>query len=615
MRNPAARMSGNGNGPRPMARVAEHPHNFWGTTVRLFKYLGRNRIGVVFSVLLAIGSVLLSVSAPKILGRATTIIYKGVVAGLKSEKYQISYQPIIKILIEVSIIYVLSALMSFLQQAIMTRISQKTIFRLRSEFKAKMARLPIKYYDQHQNGDIMSRVVNDMDNISGTLQQALIQIVTSALTFLGVVFFMLTISWSLSLIAFITVPISIFVVRFIAPHAQKLFARQQAVLGIMNGQVEETFSGHEVIKTFDREIPVIDRFEKQSQKYYQAAWKAQFISVLIFPAMQFLNNLDYLLIAVFGSIQVANGQLPLGDIQAFLQYTNQFSQPITQIANLSNTIQSTIASAERIFEILDAKEMTNDFKNLPKNIKNPKSLLSFDHVKFGYSDNLLIKDYSLKVDKGQMIAIVGPTGAGKTTIINLLERFYDVKDGSIRYKGFDTRTLTRPEARSHFAMVLQETWLFTGTVFDNIKYGNEQATEEQVVSAAKEAYADGFIRQLSKGYQTILNESASNISQGQRQLLTIARAFLADPEILILDEATSSVDTRTEILIQRAMEKLQSSRTSFVVAHRLSTIQNADNIVVMNHGSIVETGTHEELLDANGFYADLYNSQFSNGAI
>ncbi|VDK14813.1 putative ABC transporter ATP-binding protein [Oenococcus sicerae] len=613
MRNPASRMTGSGNGPRPMARQVEHAHNFWGTTIRLFKYLGRNQLGVIFSLLLAAGSVILSVAAPKILGNATTIIFKGVLAGLKSGQYQINYHAIVNILLLVSVIYVVSAFMSFCQQIIMTKISQKTVFRLRSEFKAKMQHLPIKYYDQHQNGDIMSRVVNDMDNISGTLQQALIQIVTSALTFVGVIFFMLTISWQLSLLAFITVPISILVVRFIAPHAQRLFAKQQAVLGTMNSQVEETFAGHEIIKTFDHEDTVIDQFEDQSRNYYGSAWKAQFISVLIFPAMQFLNNLDYLLIAVFGGIQVANGQLSLGDIQAFLQYTNQFAQPITQIANLSNTIQSTIASAERIFEVLDEKEMTDDFPNLPKRVQDSKVLLSLDHVRFGYDDDLLIKDYSLKVSRGQTVAIVGPTGAGKTTIINLLERFYDIDGGSIKYKGIDTRTVKREKIRSHFAMVLQETWLFTGTIFENIKYGNEFASDDQVVAAAKEAYADGFIRQLSAGYETILNESASNISQGQRQLLTIARAFLADPEILILDEATSSVDTRTETLIQNAMENLQRSRTSFVVAHRLSTIQNADNIVVMNHGTIVETGTHEQLLQAKGFYADLYNSQFSTG--
>ncbi|MCV3296706.1 MAG: ABC transporter ATP-binding protein [Oenococcus sp.] len=614
MRNPASRMRG-GSGPRPMARIAEHAHNFWGTTFRLFRYLGKNRFGVIFSIALAIISVLLSVSVPKILGEATTIIYRGVRAGLQSGRYRIDYHAIISILVLASVLYVLSALMSFLQQVIMTHISQRTVFRLRAEFKAKMARLPVSYYDQHQNGDMMSRVVNDMDNISGTLQQALIQIAVSSITFVAVIIFMLSISWILSLLAFTTIPISILLVRWIAPHAQKLFSRQQEVLGSMNGQVEETFSGHLIIKTFDREQAVTDKFEEQSRRYYHAAWKAQFISVLIFPAMQFLNNLDYLVIAVFGGIQVANGQLPLGDIQAFLQYTNQFSQPVTQIANLSNTIQSTIASAERIFQVLDAEEMPKEISaasTFPRESSLP--LISFHHVAFSYDSHApLIRNYSLDVHAGQTIAIVGPTGAGKTTVINLLERFYDVDAGVIQYRGRDIRHMTRPELRSHFAMVLQETWLFTGSVFENIKYGNERATKDQVIAAAKEAYADTFIQQLPQGYQTQLNEAASNISQGQRQLLTIARAFLSDPEILILDEATSSVDTRTELLIQNAMAKLQRSRTSFVVAHRLSTIQQADNIVVMNHGSIVETGTHQQLLDAKGFYADLFNAQFASG--
>ena len=492
----------------------------------------------------------------------------------------------------------------------MTRISQRVVYKLRQDLKQKLSRVPVKFYDSHSNGDIMSRMVNDMDNIAGTLQQSLIQILTSVITFVGVLILMLSISWQLTLVAFVMIPLSLVVVAFVAPTAQRLFSRQQAALGKINGQVEETYAGHTIVRTFNKEHDEEEKFAQKNHDYYRAAWRAQFFSILIFPLMNFIRNLGYLLVAVGGALAVIRGQITLGNVQAFLQYTNQFSQPITQIANLSSTIQQTVASAERIFEVLDAEEMDNQLVASQPLSGQPVPKIEFKDVRFSYNDEPLIEDFNLRAQTNHMVAIVGPTGAGKTTIINLLERFYEVQGGHIYLDGRDIRSMTRDDLRKHIGMVLQDTWLFTGTIFENIKYGREDATAEEVYRAAKMAYADSFIRELPDGYQTVLNESASNISQGQRQLLTIARAFLANPEILILDEATSSVDTRTEALIQTAMNDLQKNRTSFVVAHRLSTIRNAEQIVVVNHGHIIETGNHDQLMAKNGFYADLYNSQF-----
>lgn len=612
MRNPGNR------GPKG---PVEKANNFWKTSFRLFSYMNHWLPGIITSVILAAVAVILSINAPKILGEATTEIYSGLTKGYQEIKLgkhlssmPINFDKIVHIMIIVGILYAFSALFSVIQQIVMTRISQQVVYKLRKDFKAKMERVPVKYYDTHSNGDIMSRAVNDMDNIASTLQQSLIQIVTSALTFVGVLYIMFTISWKLTIVAMIAVPLGLLVVGVVAPKSQKLFAKQQASLGLLNDQVEENYAGHTVVKTFNHEQDAIDKFEEQNGNYYKSAWKAQFFSTLIFPMMNFIRNLDYLLVAVLGTIEVANGQITLGNVQAFLQYTNQFSQPITQIANLTNTIQATIASAERIFEVLDEPEMDEGLVDYPaKDANNIKA--EFDHVQFSYDQNPLIQDFSLEAENNHMVAIVGPTGAGKTTIINLLERFYDIDGGHIFLDGTETRSITREQLRSHFAMVLQETWLFTGTIFDNIKYGRENASEEEVYAAAQAAHADDFIRQLPDGYQTVLDESASNISQGQRQLLTIARAFVANPEILILDEATSSVDTRTESLIQSAMRKLQNNRTSFVVAHRLSTIRNAENIIVMDHGKIIETGNHDQLMKQNGFYADLYNSQFLGNQI
>ncbi|TMT00946.1 ABC transporter ATP-binding protein [Apilactobacillus kunkeei] len=590
--------------------------NFWSATWRLVKYVKPWMLGIVFTLIMAIAAVVLQIVTPKILGEATTEIYKGVMKafvmkkqGLHISSIPIDFTAVGHILITVASLYILAALFNVGQQFIMTYISQKVVYQLRKDLKAKLERLPISYYDTHSNGDIMSRMINDMDNISTMLQTNLTQFITSVLLFFGVLYMMLTISFSLTLVAICTLPLIGIIVGVVAPKSQRFFSKQQSHLGDVNSQVEENFAGHTIIKTFNREEEAIKQFEEQNDNYYSYAWKAQFVSSFMFPLMNFVKNLNYVFVAIFGGIKVAAGAVTLGNVQAFLQYVNMFNQPITNLANLTNTIQSTIASAERIFKILDEPEMQDSDVKLAHEDTNDK--IKFEDVNFRYvEDNPLIKDFNLDVPKGTTVAIVGPTGAGKTTIINLLERFYDIDSGSIKLDGIDTREYSRSELRSHISMVLQDSWLFTGTIFDNIKYGNANATDEEVYQAAKEAQADEFIEKLPDGYNTVLNEDASNISQGQRQLITIARAFLANPEILILDEATSSVDTRTESLIQDAMDRLIQGRTSFVVAHRLSTVQNAEKIIVMNHGQIRETGNHKTLMEQNGFYADLYNSQF-----
>lgn len=606
--------------PTPLRR--RKPRNFWKTVRRLIRYLSSRSIAIISVFILAIGAVIFQIQTPKVLGQATTEIFEGVMAGVKQMQageqvntLPIDFDAIGRILLVVIAMYLTSAVFNFLQQFIMTRVSQRSVYQMRRDLDQKMDRLPMSYFDTHSNGDIMSRAVNDMDNVAGMLQQNLTQFVTSVVTFIGVLMMMLTISWQLTLVALVTVPLSLIVVMIIAPKSQRFFAEQQKRMGLLNDQVEETYGGHTVVKTFNHEAADQEVFEKENQQLYEAGWKAQFVSAIIMPMMNFIKNLDYVFVAIIGGIKVANGNMPLGNVQAFLQYTNQFSQPIRQLSNLVNTIQVTIASAERIFEILDEEEMVDQPSNLPIEENTPYKV-RFEDVQFGYSrDQLLFTGFSLDVKPAETVAIVGPTGAGKTTLINLLERFYDVSGGSIRYDGVDTRDMSKKGLRSKLSMVLQDTWLFSGSIYENIRYGNDQASAAEVKEAAKAAHVDDFVHQLPDGYDTILNEDASNISQGQKQLITIARAFLADPEVLILDEATSSVDTRTETLIQKAMNRLLENRTSFVVAHRLSTIQGANNIVVMNHGSIVETGNHDQLMEKNGFYADLYNSQFSSGEL
>ncbi|MCC5889182.1 MAG: ABC transporter ATP-binding protein [Alkalibacterium sp.] len=604
---------------------AKKAKDFWGTTFRLVKYMSTRFWGLVLTFVLVIAATVLGTIAPYILGLTTTEIFRGVQegnalseAGETVTTYPIDFDYIRNILIIVAIVYITQSVFQYFQSYITARIAQKTVYDMRKELKDKMSTLPIKYYDTHSNGDIMSRAINDMDQIANTLQQSLSQFIISVVQFVTVLTVMVAIDIRLTLVTIVTVPLSFLLIAWVAPKSQKQFAAQQKELGVLNDQVEETFSGHTIVKTYNREEDEIEKFVKQSAKLNDASWKAQFLSGIMMPLVSFSRDLGYFGVAIVGGIGVANGTVSLGNVQAFIQYVNQFSQPVRQIANLANTIQVTIASCERVFEILDEEEMEETESGLKPKPHSPYKI-EFEHVQFGYGeaaeDELLMTDFNLTVKDSDMIAVVGPTGAGKSTLINLLERFYDVKGGSIRYNGIDVRDIDRAELRSRFSMVLQDTWLFNGTIWENIAYGShdqENVKDEDILAAAKAAHVDEFVRRLPEGYNTILNEEGTNISQGQRQLITIARAFLADPDILILDEATSSVDTRTEILIQKAMENLLENRTSFVVAHRLSTIRDADKIIVMNHGDVIETGNHDNLMAQNGFYADLYNSQFQS---
>ncbi|MBC1431921.1 ABC transporter ATP-binding protein [Listeria welshimeri] len=600
-------MSGPGPGGGMRMQTAAKPKNFKQTLFRLLGYMKPRSVAIIVVFIFAILSTIFNIFSPKELGKATTEIFKGVMSpeGIDNDK-------IFNILMIVLVLYLGSSLFSFIQQYVMSSVAQRTVYDMRKDLKAKMARLPLKYYDTRSNGDILSRSVNDMDNIANTLQQSLTQAITAIVQMIGVLIMMLTISWQMTLIVLVTVPISIILVAIIAGRSQRYFGAQQRNLGILNDTVEETYGGQTIIKAFGQEKKTLVKFDEVNEDYFKAAKKAQFISGIMMPVMQFVGNLGYVGVCVAGGIFVTNGSLQVGDIQSFTQYVQLFTQPISSVANIANIIQSTIASAERVFEMMDEEEEKDEIPANVNQVVGEENSIVFDHVKFGYTpDKPLMTDLNIHVEEGQMVAIVGPTGAGKTTIINLLMRFYDVDGGEIRMKGIDTRDMTKEEVRAKFGMVLQDTWLFNGTIADNIAYGREGATKEEVIGAAKAAYADDFIRRLPNGYDTVLNEEGSNISQGQKQLLTIARAILSDPSILILDEATSSVDTRTELNIQLAMGNLMEGRTSFVIAHRLSTIRDADLILVMNHGSVIEQGTHQELLAAKGFYADLYNSQFT----
>ncbi|HVP12799.1 MAG TPA: ABC transporter ATP-binding protein, partial [Phycisphaerae bacterium] len=571
----------------------------------------RIKLSVVLAT--ALLSQVFSILGPKILGLATTKLFTGLMGKFPAQPAAsagIDFTYIGEVLLLAFGLYVVSAAFTYVQQYVMSGVAQRTMYRLRAEVEAKLNRLPLKFFDSRTHGEILSRAVNDMDNLSSTLQQSLTQIITSVVTLIGVLVMMLVINPLLTVIVVLTVPLSLFVVTNIARQSQTYFRNQQRSLGQLNGHVEEMYTGHKIVKAFGREPQARETFRRRNAELYDAGWRAQFVSGIIMPLMRLVGTIGYVLVAIVGGVMITLKTIAIGDVQAFIQYAQQFTQPISQLANFANIIQSSVASAERVFELLDEPEQQPEAAT-PAVIAESHGAVQFEHVQFGYApDAILMKDLNIDIQPGQMIAIVGPTGAGKTTLVNLLMRFYEVSGGHIRVDGVDITELRRGDLRCLLGMVLQDTWLFNGTIKANIAYGQEHATDEQIVRAAKAADADHFIRTLPQGYDTVLNEEASNISQGQKQLLTIARAFLVDPQILILDEATSSVDTRTEMQIQRAMADLMKGRTSFVIAHRLSTIREADLILVMNHGAIIETGTHEELLAANGFYADLYLSQF-----
>ncbi|NTW29289.1 MAG: ABC transporter ATP-binding protein [Coriobacteriia bacterium] len=633
---------GGGHGGMMMAST-EKSQDFAGSLKRLAGHLKPEQPKIILVVVLAIFSVALSIAGPKILGQATNMLFEGVIgkqvgammpgatkaqaidalnaAGqtqlvqmLSSMNFTpgvgVDFNKIGQILLLLLGIYVLSSLFSWLQQYITAGVSQRTVYQLRRSVDDKLARLPLKYFDTHSRGDILSRVTNDIDNIANSLQQSLTQLITALLTIIGVLAMMFSISWQLALISLLTLPAAVVVTMFIAKRSQKQFAAQWERTGTLNGHVEEMHTGHSIVKVFGHQEEAIEKFEEENDGLYEASFKAQFISGTIMPSITFITNLNYVAIAVIGGLRVAQGTLSLGDVQAFIQYSRQFTQPITQTASIANVLQSAVASAERVFELLDEAEESPDHAH-PAVLTRVEGHVVLEDVSFRYEpEKPLITDLSVEAKPGQTVAIVGPTGAGKTTLVNLLMRFYEVDHGRILIDGVDICQMTRDDLRKTFGMVLQDAWLFSGTIRDNVAYGAEGATPEQILAASQAAYVDHFVRTLPDGYDTVLDDDASNISQGERQLLTIARAFLADPEILILDEATSSVDTRTEVLIQKAMSELMKNRTSFVIAHRLSTIRDADTILVMNEGKIIEQGTHEELLGKHGFYYDLYNSQF-----
>ncbi|MCI9490123.1 MAG: ABC transporter ATP-binding protein [Dorea sp.] len=603
-------MPGGHRGPGPMA-VGEKAKDFKGTMKKLMGYMGSYKIPILLVAVFAVGSTVFNIAGPKILGKATTEIFNGLVGKITGGS-GIDFEKIGRILLGLLCLYLVSALFSFIQGYIMTGISQKMTYRMRREISEKIQRLPMKYYDKMTHGEILSRITNDVDTLSQSLNQSATQVITSVTTLIGVFIMMLSISPLMTVIALLILPVAGGFISVIVKHSQKYFKDQQEYLGHVNGQVEEVYGGHNIVKAFNKEEDVIAAFDQDNDTLYNSAWKSQFLSGMMMPIMQFVGNLGYVAVVILGGYLAVKQTIEVGDIQSFTQYVRNFTQPIQQVAQVANMLQSTAAASERVFEFLEEPEEDQTVKDAV-NVEGLLGSVEFDHVQFGYNpDHTIIHDFSAQVEPGQKIAIVGPTGAGKTTMVKLLMRFYDVNSGAIRVGGYDIRRFNRSELRQMFGMVLQDTWLFKGSIEDNIRYGKLDATHDEVVAAADAAYVHRFVQTLPGGYQMELNEEASNVSQGQKQLLTIARAILADPKILILDEATSSVDTRTEVRIQKAMDNLMKGRTSFVIAHRLSTIRDADLILVMKDGDIVEVGNHEQLLEKDGFYANLYNSQFES---
>ncbi len=613
-KNPGRRGSrggGGGHGPAGIGRPVEKAKNFKGTIKRLARYMAKHKWSLVIVFVATVLSTLFSVLSPRILGQATTVLFEGMLAKLGGlPGAGVDFSAIGQTLISLGIVYAFSTVFSYVQQVVMVNVAQKTVYNLRRDINHKLARLPLRYYDSTSHGDTLSRFTNDVDVISQSLQQSVVEMMSSLISIIGVTIMMLIISPVLTLATVGMLPLSAGISAFIASRSQKFFVKQQNILGELNGHVEETFTGHTIVKAYGLEGEAEETFRKVNDELYANGWKAQFVSGTIMPLIRFISNLGYVVIAVVGGVYVTRGTITIGNVQAFMQYSRQFGMPITQLAGIVNMLQSTVAAAERVFELLDEEEEVAEAADA-KALDDPKGKIGLHGVTFGYDgDKPVLKNINLDVDPDQLVAIVGPTGAGKTTLVNLLMRFYDVKEGTITFDGHDILQLKRGNLRTLFGMVLQDTWLFEGTIKENIAYGREGATDEEIFEAARVAHVDHFVRTLPQGYDTVLTEDASSISQGQRQLLTIARAILADPAVLILDEATSSVDTRTERLIQEAMARLMEGRTSFVIAHRLSTILDADRILVIDRGEIVEQGTHKELLEQKGFYAELYNSQF-----
>lgn len=607
-------MSENRRGPMGHGRgmqSTEKARDFKGSMGRLLRYMGRYKVRFVLMFFFAVAGTIFNIWGPKILGKATTELFSGLVAKVNGTG-GIDFEKIGLILLSVMALYLVSSCFSFIQGFVMTGISNDVTYNLRRDISGKINRLPMNYFESRTNGEILSRVTNDVDTLQMSLNQSMTQLITSVTTIIGVLFMMLSINVWMTAAALLILPVSMVIINFVMKHSQKYFRDQQNYLGKVNGQIEENYGGHNVVKVFSKEPDVVKEFEEDNKRLYESAWKSQFFSGMMMPVMQFVGNLGYVMVSFLGGVFTIKGSIEVGDIQSFFQYIRNFTQPIQQIAQVTNLLQSSAAASERVFEFLDEPEEEQKAED-PVNPENLTGEVEFDHVSFGYQpDKIIIHDFSAKVKDGQKIAIVGPTGAGKTTMVKLLMRFYDVNSGKICVNGHDIKDFNRSELREMFGMVLQDTWLFSGTIMENIRYGRLDATDEEVIAAAKAAHIHNFIMQQPGGYQMVLDEETSNISQGQKQLLTIARAILADNKILILDEATSSVDTRTEMQIQKAMNNLMQGRTSFVIAHRLSTIKDADLILVMKDGDIIEQGDHEELLKKGGFYAELYNSQFEN---